>query len=537
MAFISNNISKDDIFIRVGEKVKKADDLSVVYTAVLKTSCQGTLEIDEAAATTTVTPFFEDNSFVDRLVVFDNGQTKIITAVSDTDTVTVTPNSPEIPAGTGFTIYNSSFTTNSKGQMSFGKSTVDVIMGQDLGIDLNFGRIKNTALPIHAHDVANKQYVDSLKIGNWNHIEKFEADGVTEEYTVSIPISTYNAIVSVGGVIQDPFDSYIFINTNSGTILKFYEAPPEETIVTIRTTTSTNLSSSTALEELFVSTNQQKYFYLDNEVFDKFGLMVSIDGVVQSTLNYDILTTPAGFRTEIQDDGTTAKIYYGNEYKVLRFSEGLDDGAVVRVLNIRGRGFHSHSGTTLILENDSLVPNTASLTDGTYYNRIDAKIGATDTLIRSNYAEPTTDYGVHNDVFTELQDNDFTFTVTHDMIANRGGLNLYANTTCDNLYVNLPEMGGEYSPDQHMEVKVVCGTQTANVFINADENNFMNYEGKFDDPSKDGGGVIYNIQDNVPTVIHLEWESYYRTWYIKYGMGVWQVDADAINYPDTSPAP
>jgi len=523
MAFNNNTISKNDLFIRVG---KPALDATL-------TQYSSTLASDSLSSADVGVDFFEED-FVGRLIVFDNGQTKVITQFTDRRSVVVTPGF-SVPNGTPFTVYETSFFANDKGQFTFGKAIIDDIMGEDKGIDLNFGKIKNVSLPIHAHDVANKQYVDSLKIGNWNHIEKFEGDGLTTEFQVSVAISTYNALVSVGGVIQDAFDSYIFLNSSSGTTLKFYEAPPEETIITIRTTTSTNLSSSTALEEIFVSSNQQKYFYLENEVYDKFGLMVTIDGVVQSTLNYDILTTPAGFRTEAQPDGTLSKIYYGNEYKILRFSEGLDNGAVVRVLNIRGRGFHSHSGTTLILENDSLVPNTAAIDDGTYFDRIDAKIGAIDTLIRSNYGEPTVDYTTNDDVFKKLEDNDFTFTVTHDMIANRGGLNLYANTTCDSLYINLPEMGGEYSPDQHMEVKVVCGTETANVFINADENNFMNYEGKFDDPSKDGGGVVYNIQENVPTVIHLEWESYYRTWYIKYGMGVWQVDADAINYPDTTP--
>jgi hypothetical protein len=524
MAFISNSISKDQIFIRVGEPALDTSGNQIT----------GTLQADSQSQAVSGTSIFLDDGFENRLLVFDNGQTKIITNIKDVTTVDVTPND-RIPTGTAFTVYEASFTTNEKGQMSFGKAQVDPIMGDDVGIDLNYGRIRNTALPIHAHDVATKQYVDSLRIGNWNHIEKFEGDGVSKEFDVSVSISTYNAIVSVGGVIQDPFDSYIFINSKNKTTLEFFEPPPEETIITIRTTTSTNLSSSTALEELFVSFNQQKYFYLENEVFDKFGLMVTIDGVVQSTLNYDILTTPAGFRTEQQPDGTLSKIYYGNEYKILRFSEGLDNGAVVRVLNIRGRGFHSHSGTTLVLENDTLVPNTASIADGTYFDRIEDKIGAIETLVRSNFGEPTVDYSSHTDVFLKLEDNDYTMSVTHDMIANRGGLNLYANTDCDNLYINLPEMGGEYSPDQHMEVKIVTNPNTANVFINSHENNYMNYEGAFDDPSKDGGGVLYNIQSNVPTVVHLEWESYYRTWYIKYGVGLWNVDADPINYPDITP--
>mgnify|MGYP001435023829 FL=1 len=182
------------------------------------------------------------------------------------------------------------------------------------------------------------------------------------------------------------------------------------------------------------------------------------------------------------------------------FAEGLDLGATVRVLNVRGRGFHSHSGTTVVLENDTLVPNTTNASVYTYA-----------TLANSNN----------------------TFNINHDLIANRGGLNVYANTVVDNLYINLPEMGSEYSPDNHLEVKVAKGTQTANVFINAHAANFMNYEGVFDGNS--GEGVAYNRQPNVPSVIHLEWESFYRTWYIKYGVGIWNVNANTITYPNSAP--
>ena len=126
-----------------------------------------------------------------------------------------------------------------------------------------------------------------------------------------------------------------------------------------------------------------------------------------------------------------------------------------------------------------------------------------------------------------------TIQSSHDMIAHRGGLHIYANTTCDDLYINLPQMGGGYSPDSHLEVKVVKNTLTQNVWINADGTNFMNYEGVLDGHT--GGGVVYNQDVNVPAVIHLEWESFYKTWYIKYGMGLWQVNANTVSYPAVSP--
>lgn len=522
MAFINNTITSkkgtgEDLFVRTGSLLSPT-------TFTLSAQAGSTVEIDGSNPHKFDTDMaLNDYDILDKLLVFDTGQVKWIKAIDTTGPkayrlLTVEPNNP-VPSGTTFQVFTPSVSITDDSKMVFNRVTPDSIMTGEHGIDLGYGKIRNAALPEHAHDVATKQYVDSLKIGNWNHIEKFEGDGANTDFLVSVPISTYNAIVSVGGVIQDPFDSYLFEFNKNTTKLKFYEPPPEETIVTIRTTTSTNLSSSTALEELFVASVKQSTFVLENEVFDKFGLIVTIDGVVQSTLNYDILTTPPGVREVTLPDGTKNKVYYGNEYKILKFVEGLDLGATVRVLNIRGRGFHSHSGTTILLENDSLVPNTESIVSGDYQKVIEQLPGA-----------PAQDT-----VFRTLANNNFTFTVTHDFILNRGGLNLYANTTCNNLYINLPEMGGEYSPDQGMEVKVSTSVNTANVFINADPSNYMNYEGIFDDPTKSGDGVVYNHQQNVPTVIHLEWESFYKTWYIKYGMGLWNVYGKAINYPDSEP--
>ena len=524
MAFINNTItskkggSGTDLYVRTGSLLD-THEYTLQQSSTSRVESQpGDPAFNEASRIN------DDGSIQceDKLVVFDTGQVKWIDRLDSSDstghTLVVEPNN-EVVAGTKFKIYTPSISITDDSKMVFNRVTPDSIMTGEHGIDMSYGKIRNVALPTHAHDAASKQYVDSLKIGNWNHIEKFEGDGSNTEFFVSVPISTYNAIVSVGGVIQDPFDSYIFQFNKNTTKLKFYEPPPEETIITIRTTTSTNLSSSTALEEIFVADVKQSTFVLENEVFDKFGLVVTIDGVVQSTLNYDILTSPSGVREQTMPDGTKNLVYYGNEYKILKFVEGLDLGATVRVLNIRGRGFHSHSGTTILLENDSLVPNTKSIISGDYQKVIE----------RDPSAPP------QDTVFTTLANNNFTFTVTHDFILNRGGLNIYANTTCNNLYINLPEMGGEYSPDQGMEVKVSTSVQTANVFINADPSNFMNYEGIFNDPTKSGDGVVYNHQQNVPTVIHLEWESFYKTWYIKYGMGLWNVDGTAINYPDTEP--
>jgi len=182
----------------------------------------------------------------------------------------------------------------------------------------------------------------------------------------------------------------------------------------------------------------------------------------------------------------------------------LNLGAVVRVLNLRGKGFHHHTGTYIILNDTTLVPNTSYMASPNDYSY--------ETVANSNN----------------------TVHITHDMIASRGGLHLYANTTFDDLYINLPEMGGEYSPDQYMEVKVVKSVNTSNVYINAALGNYMNYEGALDS-NFNGGGVVYNQQPEMPAVIHLEYESFYRTWYIKYGTGLWNVNANTINYPNVLP--
>jgi hypothetical protein len=387
---------------------------------------------------------------------------------------------------------------DSDSRIHFGKAYPGVMMANgETGIDLNFGRVRNAALPTHAHDLTSKQYVDSQKIGIWNQIFTFDGDDVTDTFTIYEPISIHNALISVGGVIQNPYEAYNIEQYDGFTRIVFSEPPPFETQITVRASTATNVEMSPAIEEIFVATNNQDTFPLENEIYDKYGLMVSVDGVVQSTLNYDILTTPVVVSTQNGKD-----YYKGNEYKILKFAEGLDVGAIVRVLNLRGKNFHSHTGTYIMLNDNVLVPNTTFIMNGIY------------------------DYNT-------IANSSNTVHVTHDMIAHRGGLHLYANTTCDDLYINLPEMGTEYSPDNHLEVKVVKGMHTANVYINCANANFMNYEGAVDGHL--GGGVVYSKEDGVPSVIHLEYESFYRTWYIKYGMGVWYVNANTVNYPNVSP--
>lgn len=494
MAFINQVFAKDENLLKVG----------LSYDATVRST------VNISGSQIELTPNVADhliNDYVGKVLVFTNGQVKTInsktldgsapTGYSNT-IFNVDPANVQIPANTNFTIHESSLYMDSESRIHFGKAYPGIMMANgETGIDLNFGRIRNAALPTHAHDLATKQYVDSQKMGIWNQIFTFDGDDVTTTFTVYEPISIHNALISVGGVIQNPYEAYNIEQYDGFTRIVFSEPPPFETQITVRASTATNVEMSPAIEEIFIATNNQDTFPLSNEVFDKYGLMVSVDGVVQSTLNYDILTTPVVISTQNGKD-----YYKGNEYKILKFAEGLDVGAVVRVLNLRGKNFHSHTGTYIMLNNNTLVPNTTFIMNGVY---------GYDTIANSTN----------------------TVNVTHDMIGNRGGLHLYANTICDNLYINLPEMGSEYSPDNHLEVKIVKGTQTANVFINADQANFMNYEGVADGHL--GGGVVYTKEDGNPAVIHLEYESFYKTWYIKYGMGLWYVNANTVSYPNVTP--
>lgn len=494
MAFINQVFAKDENLLKVG---KSYDPTVRSLTSVSGSQIQFTPQVNDSAI----------DDYVGKVASFNNGQVKTISAkVVDATAPTgysntvfdVEPSNVQIPNTTSFVIDTASLYIDDASRIHFGKSTPGIMMaGGETGIDLNFGRIRNGALPTHAHDLVTKQYVDSQKMGVWNQLFTFDGDDVTSIFTIYEPISIHNALISVGGVIQNPYEAYNIEQYDGFTRIVFSEPPPFETQIAVRASTATNVTMSPAIEEIFVSTNNQDTFPLENEVLDKYGLVVSVDGVVQSTLNYDILTTPVVVTTQ---DG---KDYYkGNEYKILKFAEGLDVGAIVRVLNLRGKNFHSHVGTYIMLNNNTLVPNTTFIMNGIY------------------------DYDT-------IENSGNTVNVTHDMIANRGGLHLYANTTVSDLYINLPEMGGEYSPDQHLEVKVVKGMHTANVYINADNNNFMNYEGQADGHL--GGGVVYSKEDGQPSVIHLEYESYYKTWYIKYGMGLWYVNANTVNYPNVSP--
>jgi len=488
MAFINQTTAKDELFIKVG----------TVYDNTTRTlSADSTTAVDFTPDLSGVS--YDTAELVNKLVVFDNGQVKYITGVANNTRLNVSPDFTT-PLGKTFKVYNTSLSIDDDSRIHFGRPTEGIMMTGETGIDMNFGRIRNVSLPTHAHDVATKQYVDSLKIGIWNHIETFQGDGVNTVFTLTEPISMHNALVSVGGVIQQPYVAYQVEQYDGFTRINFVdEAPPLETDITIRTTTATNVSMSPAIEEIFISQDGQDTFQLANEVLDKFGLLISIDGVVQSTINFDILTTPVEVKTE---NGN--QIYKGNEYRILKFAEGLNLGAVVRVLNLRGKGFHHHTGTYIILNDTTLVPNTSYMASPNDYSY--------ETVANSNN----------------------TVHITHDMIASRGGLHLYANTTFDDLYINLPEMGGEYSPDQYMEVKVVKSVNTSNVYINAALGNYMNYEGALDS-NFNGGGVVYNQQPEMPAVIHLEYESFYRTWYIKYGTGLWNVNANTINYPNVLP--
>ena len=315
MAFINQVFAKDQSLLKVGTS----------YDSTVRTLTQISGPRVEFA------PKVADSSvenYTNKVLVFDNGQTKTVESlINDANTTSgfannsfnVDPDTTQIPIGTSFTVHNTSMYIDDASRIHFGKAYPDSIMTNETGIDLNFGRIRNVSLPTHAHDVATKQYVDSQKMGTWNHIQIFQGNGTQTEFIVTEPISVHNALISVGGVIQQPYVSYEIDQYSTYAIVNFKnDPPPAETDVVVRGSTATNVSMSPAIEEIKIAQDGQDTFELDNEVFDKYGLLISIDGVVQSTLNYDILTTPVQVATQ-----NGSKVYKGNEYKILKFVQGL----------------------------------------------------------------------------------------------------------------------------------------------------------------------------------------------------------------------
>jgi hypothetical protein len=197
MAFINRSFAKDELFVRVGKvsslnqpgmQVTGADCTTVLGN---KTDTTGNKLTGGAALSMPISAVsapgqraidIRDNEEVmkNKVIVFDNGAVKnikkvhyVVPTAGTTQVFTefeVEPTNVRLTIGTGFKIHDTILSITDKDQILFGKTHPDISMQgpTDTGIDLNFGKIRNAALPTHAHDVATKQYVDSLKVGIWN---------------------------------------------------------------------------------------------------------------------------------------------------------------------------------------------------------------------------------------------------------------------------------------------------------------------------------------------------------------------------------
>lgn len=465
MAYLNNSAFKGEQFVRIGEKIS---------TNTANCASESTTTLTSNGAITF------DETMVNQLVVFGNGQTKAITAFTDGANVTVTPDFA-VPAGTEFDIHNATISFDETSRVVFDKAFSDQTnMVDTKGLDMSMNNIRNVKFPTHVFDAVNKEYVDSAKFAVWNFIQTWTGDGTTTSFALTEPLNIVNSLVTVSGVIQNPVGSFTLTNVDSTPYINFIEAPANGSSISVRSTRGANVTNSAAPEEIFTSSpSANQTFFLANEIYDQNTLLVTLDGVVQNSTNYTV---------ELTDPQIIANQFVGNEYKKLVFVEPIPHDVIVRVVNLKGTTFTQHTGTTIVLNDDTVSPNTT-----------DNVVTGFDTV-----------------------GNTSIFNVTHDAISNRGGLNLFANTT-NPVLINLPQMGGNFSPDNFLKVRVVKAAHINSIIINSDPDNYMHYEGHpYDQSGANTGGWVFNAANTVSS-IELEWESTFNTWVIQGGFSMWNV--------------
>lgn len=475
MAFINNTAATGSLFVRVGN-LFDANTANLVNTSTSLAESNGAITFT--------------SDMVNKLIVFGNGKTKSITGFVDANTVNVSPTF-SVPAATDFNVHEASLSIDQDSRILINKAfSDDLIMQNEKGIDMNHNKIRNLPLPVHAFDSVNKQYVDSAKFSVWNYIQTFDGDGNTTQFASNTVIDIKNAMISVGGVLQEPYTAYTFSYANSTPYINFTEAPSSGTKIILRASEGGAVERGAALEEYFTanSATANQTFVLSSDVLDYNSLLVTIDGVVQGTQNFSV---------QLTDPYTANGQYFGNEYRKLVFTEPLVDDSVVRVVNLKGTTLTGYTGTTIVIDDLTLTPNATS--------------GAV--------------------VYDTVANSNSVFNVTHDMITSRRGLNLFANTS-NSVLINLPEMGGLYSPDNFHQVKVVKAADIYSIIVNSDANNYFHYEGHpFDNSGANTGGYAFNAANTVST-LELEWESTFNTWVITGGFSVWTVYNGTANTSD-----
>lgn len=141
-----------------------------------------------------------------------------------------------------------------------------------------------------------------------NFEEFFDTDGVTNNFTLSLAsIDAKNLLVSIDGVTQST-SAYSL----SASALTFSEVLSEGK--RIRVLHFNHLIDEINDEDIFDADGQNNLFTLSHTTLKEENVLVSIDGVIQTTDSYTLLT------------GATS---------TLRFSEVLPEGSRVRALNLK----------------------------------------------------------------------------------------------------------------------------------------------------------------------------------------------------------
>ena len=470
MASINNLAATGDIFVKVGEGLvnNQADATTSGSDATGQTiTSVGSVFIPYPAVKQHLKNYAIVFGGTDPKI---KGKIKLIDSIVSATEVNVKPDF-EVPTGTPFTIHKSDF------------------LADETGIVVS-GSISGVQPGENSDDLATRAYVDDVVVGGrfsiWNYMKIFQVsdESATGEYTFTdsegngIIVDIRNAMVTRNGSILEPIKDYSFDEASVGTTkLVMNPATTQSANVVVRATLGASENLNAGIEHVEVISNDStSEVVLPFVIYDKAATLVTVDGVVQSSENYEIARTP------VED---------GYELKVIRFKAGetLSSNSVFRAVNLKGAAFLGNFNVSILIDDNTPTPD-----------------------------------GDGNPSTVAAQGN---YTVTKDKLISRNGLNLYANTSSP-VDIYLPEMSYGHSSDDSIRIKIKRGMGANTVTIHADAANHFNYEGL--DMSSGSintaqGGYVENLEVNPDYVTKLdfEWESAFNTWVINNGIGTWNV--------------
>ena len=484
MAHFNQQSTQKNGFLKVGDLFQYTSNGN---TYNVSSTTVGTSSNTYTSTVLAPSPVFHPDH-LGKLLVFGNGRTKAITGIGTaanantllSNTCTVEPNFP-VRGNVEFSVYETSMFFNNDGNIVLGDTTIPTELLSEKGVDLNYGRIVKAPMPKFSDELASKRYVDGGRKSVFSHMTALVGDGSNTTFGIPEPLSINSSIVSVGGALQNPNESYTFTGNSTSPTITFTEAPPSGTSINIRGTESQDLTNAPNFEEIFDGTTNtysslavigegtgrtdgtNRRFHLRNEVLDKNNLLVTIDGVVQKR---DIITvTPTAVRMVFLNN--TANTYAGGEYKLVEFDANSAPPANTSVQFIQTMGAR-------------VVPNKARFIEITA-NTVNVK----GESITSN-----------------------NFIVTSEMLNWQNGLLLYVNVdpalqrANTGTVIELPEM--DYS-DEGSRLKI-RGVRANGAFtVVSHSNNYLQWES--------APGYLYSPNmSNYFSELCLEYESGDNQW-------------------------